>query len=295
MTSNVTGRVVRAHGGFYYVQLDTQLVECTARGRIKLEYDRILVGDRVRISMNPDGTGALEEILDRVVVLRRPPVANVTQVVVVSASTEPTPDSLLLDRLLVIAEATGLKQVICFNKVDLLYDNTVGSLLEAYSSIGYRTVKTSAKAGQGIGQLRQLLCGETSVFAGQSGVGKSALINALDPSFARKEGSVSERLGRGRHTTRTAELLSLDKDTFVVDTPGLTSITLDMLDKGKLSEYFPEIGKYTDGCRFSDCVHMEEPDCEVKRRLSLGEISKERYGNYVTLLSEIEEARLRRY
>jgi ribosome biogenesis GTPase len=259
------------------------------------KYDRILVGDRVRVSLNPDGTGVLEEVYDRIVVLRRPAVANVTQVAVILALSEPMPDFLLLDRFLVIAGVFGLKQVICFNKVDLASNETLGKAVETYSSIGYRVVVTSAKSGQGIEHLRQLLCGELSVFAGQSGVGKSALINALCPGFARKEGSISEKLGRGRHTTRTPELLSLDKETFVVDTPGFTSSALDVLEKGKLSLYFPEIEKHLAGCRFLDCLHRDEPDCEVKRRLKLGEISGGRYANYITLLGEIEEAESRRY
>lgn len=295
MTARMVGRVVRAHGGFYYVQLDTEIIECTARGRIKLKYDRILVGDNVKVSLNSDGTGAVEEILDRDVVLRRPPVANVSQVIIVFAATKPPPDVLLLDRLLVIAGANQLNQVICCNKVDLLYDDQLENMLQTYSDIGYPVVKTSATSGEGIEELRCLLHREISVFAGQSGVGKSALLNALDPSFSRKEGSVSEKLRRGRHTTRTAELLTLDKNTFVVDTPGFTSITLDGLEKTELPTYFPEIGKYMHGCRFIDCLHRKEPDCEVKRRLSLGDISEWRYENYITLLSEIEEFEARRY
>jgi ribosome biogenesis GTPase len=294
--SEIMGRVVRAFGGLYSVQLDTgDIFECKARGRIKLKYDKILVGDRVRISRKQDGTAVLEEILDRSVVLQRPHVANISQVVVVAAVAQPVPDFLLLDRLLVIAAASNLKQVICFNKIDLDCNGDVEEIYRMYKDVGYNVVKTSARVEQGIEELRQFLRGEISVFTGQSGVGKSALINALNPECSREVGEISKRLGRGKHTTRASELLSVDKDTFIVDTPGFTSLTLDMLDKRALVAYFPEIARHAQGCRFLDCLHREEPDCEVKQHLLSGDICEERYNNYISLLEEIEEAMLRRY
>lgn len=292
------GVVVKAYGGFYYVLSDDQIWECYLRGRIRKSGSQVLVGDMVRFKMlEEDERGVIEEVLPRRNSLIRPPVANVDQAVVIFSLKEPEPNLMLLDRILVQAEAAGVSSLICLNKVDLL-DGTegdlVGELKEIYAGIGYRLFVTSAATGYGIEELRQSLKGKISVLAGPSGVGKSSLLNALQPGLSLKVGSVSKKLKRGRHTTRYVELLVLEGGGLVADTPGFSSLYLPDVKREELPALFPEFGSFAVDCRFAGCLHYKEPDCAVRAAVGQKQISFSRYQHYLRFLQEIIDAE-RRY
>lgn len=236
----------------------------------------------------------IEEILPRSTVLDRPQVANVDQVVIVLACADPDPQTDLLDRLLVQAEAAGLLPIICFNKTDLVDKAVVDSLIRIYIDAGYKVLPTSTKAEAGIAELRNCLKGHLTVFAGPSGAGKSSLLNAVYPGFGLKTGQVSRKIGRGRHTTRYAELLELEPESLVVDSPGFSSLYMPEMDSKNLGEMFPEFLPYIEHCRFNGCLHRAEPDCAVKEALHEGKISPERYQHYLIFLEELD-SREKRY
>lgn len=288
------GVVIKAYSSFYYVEINNELWECRLRGKFRLTRQNVFAGDRVRIKETGQRTGVIEEILPRHTVLERPPVANVDQVIIVFACADPDPQTELLDRMLIQAESHGLKPVICFNKADLVDDSTVSVLTEDYAAAGYRLLICSAKLGIGVNDLREILKGHISVFAGPSGSGKSSLLNALHPGFKLKTGTVSEKIGRGRHTTRYAELLELDPGCLVVDSPGFSSLDMPEISKMHLAELFPEYLLYLDRCRFNGCLHKSEPDCGVKQGVEAGEISSQRYSHYLLFLDELTQ-RERRY
>lgn len=283
-----TGVVLKRVGGFCHVLVDGQKYICRLRGRLKLEVDMILPGDRVRI--NPEQQ-TVEEILPRRVTLTRPPIANVDQVVIVSSLSQPAPDWLFLDRLLVLVAAAGLDSLICFNKLDLV-DEPEDDL---YARLGYRTFSTSATTGEGVGPLREALAGRTSCLAGSSGVGKSALLNCIIPGASLQVGSVSQRLQRGRHTTRSVELLPLPAGGLVADTPGFSRLSLDHVEPFSLGQCFPEMAALAEGCQFTGCLHHQEPNCAVKEALDREEVDARRYRSYLTLLQEIQRYQQRKY
>ncbi len=288
------GVVVRAYSGFYYVEINDEIWECRLRGKFRLTRQSVLAGDRVRVRQTGDKTGVIEEVLPRATELDRPPVANVDQVILTFACAEPDPQTELLDRMLVQAEAAGLSPVICFNKVDLVNDETVEELTSPYQKAGYPVLVTSAVRGTGVEQFRQYLRGHISVFAGPSGSGKSSLLNAVHPGFRLKTGRVSKKIGRGRHTTRYTELLELEPGSLVVDTPGFSSLHLPEMDKRRLDQMFPEFISHIDNCRFNGCLHRAEPGCAVKQAVEEGLISRERYAHYLVFLEELA-VRERRY
>ena len=245
-------------------------------------------GDRVAVELLPDGTGVIERLLPRMNLLRRPAVANLTPVVLTFAAAQPDLHPLLLNRFLVLAEWSGIEKIIlCINKMDL-YAGDGASFLALYEDIGYPVLRVSAHTGEGLAALREHLCGETSVFAGPSGVGKSSLMNAIDPSLALQTGEVSDKIKRGRHTTRVAELLPYAGG-YVVDTPGFSAMELTKLDTAVLPDCFPEFRPYLGHCRFQPCSHSHEPDCAVKAAVASGAIAEERYQAYLSILSEIKE------
>ena len=293
----IEGRIIKGIGGFYYVDTDNGLYECRARGIFRKNKITPLVGDRVSISVvdEENKKGVVEEIEKRDTELVRPPIANVDKALIVFAIKNPAPNLSLLDRFIVLAEKENLEIVIVFTKVDLDAD---GELLEELKSIyevsGYKVISVSNKLKLNIDKIKEELKENTVVFAGPSGVGKSSLLNEVDKNFELKTGEVSDKIKRGKHTTRHAELLKLECGGMVADTPGFSSLTLDDIDESELKEYFIEFDKY-DECRFgSRCIHENEPSCAVKEAVENGEISKKRYESYIQLLNEIRSGK-RRY
>ena len=293
----IEGRIIKGIGGFYYVDTDNGLYECRARGIFRKNKITPLVGDRVSISVvdEENKKGVVEEIEKRDTELVRPPIANVDKALIVFAIKNPAPNLSLLDRFIVLAEKENLEIVIVFTKVDLDAD---GELLEELKSIyevsGYKVIPVSNKLKLNIDKIKEELKENTVVFAGPSGVGKSSLLNEVDKNFELKTGEVSDKIKRGKHTTRHAELLKLECGGMVADTPGFSSLTLDDIDESELKEYFIEFDKYDD-CRFgSRCIHENEPSCAVKEAVENGEISKKRYESYIQLLNEIRSGK-RRY
>lgn len=293
----INGKIIKGIGGFYYVDTEKGLYECRARGIFRKNKITPLVGDRVSISVvdEENKKGVVEEIEKRDTELVRPPIANVDKALIVFAIKNPAPNLSLLDRFIVLAEKENLEIVIVFTKVDLDAD---GELLEELKSIyevsGYKVIHVSNKLKLNIDKIKEELKENTVVFAGPSGVGKSSLLNEVDKNFELKTGEVSDKIKRGKHTTRHAELLKLECGGMVADTPGFSSLTLDDIDESELKEYFIEFDKYDD-CRFgSRCIHENEPSCAVKEAVENGEISKKRYESYIQLLNEIRSGK-RRY
>jgi ribosome biogenesis GTPase len=297
------GRIVKGIGGFYYVNTNFGLIECKPRGIFRKDGLSPLVGDRVTISLirGTQTQGVIEEILPRESLLLRPSVANVEQCVIVSAIVSPKPDLLLLDRLLVLTEINGLETVICFNKMDLKPQGEYDEIINMYSRAGYIVLRTSTKTGEGIEALKEALRNKISVFAGMSGVGKSSLMNKLQPQLGLKTGTVSDKSKRGRHTTRHAQLIELEFGGMVVDTPGFSSLSLGAvketsdMEESNLCHFYPEFRAYIEKCRFNGCRHLKEPGCSVKQAVNEGSIAVIRYENYVKLLEELQESRRRRY
>ena len=282
--------------GFYTVQLpDGRPVVCLLRGRVRKE-GVVLVGDRVRVSLVGDGRGVIEGVFPRTSRLHRPPVANVSRVVAVVALARPEPDLELLDRLLVVAEATGLSPLVCFNKADLVEPEQVQPLVQTYRRAGYSVAVTSALTGCGLDGLREHLRGHVSTLSGPSGVGKSALINALCPEAGQATGEVSERLGRGRHTTRTVRLLPLPDGGLLADTPGFSRLDLSDIAPRQLPRLMRDIARLSAACRFGGgCLHTAEPQCAVREAVRRGELAPSRYHHYLRLLEELTELEAHRY
>jgi len=290
------GRIIKAYSGHYFVSHRDGVVDCKLRGRLRKEDKDVLVGDMVSFTLtDPQGTyGVIEDILPRRTRLLRPPVANVDQAVIVTACNEPLPDLELLDRILVAVTADSLDIVICLNKIDLVSRYAADKIAKPYRNAGYKTIKTSARAGWGMTRLRKALSGRLSVFAGPSGVGKSALLNALEPGLRLETGEVSAKTGRGRHTTRHAHLLKIEPAGYVADTPGFSKLDLDGIDSRSLEHLFPEFRIPMQYCKFTTCLHHKEPHCGVKKAMEAGNIEEFRYSHYVKLLLEIVERERRR-
>lgn len=284
----VEGIITKGIGGFYYVMTDKGLIECRARGLFREEKLKPLIGDRVSIRISSeDNTGYIEEIHPRTSELIRPTVANITQVIVVMSIKEPEINSWLLDRFTMMTEREGLKLVICLNKSDLDREKS-NEIKEAYSLAGYDVIQTSVEEDYGIEDLKKFLIGEISVLAGPSGVGKSSILNEIGKDFNLETGSISKKTGRGKHTTRHVELLMLKEDTFVLDSPGFSSMDLRFIDDERdIREYFREIKYYGRDCKFLSCVHKNEPKCNVKKMVEEGKISQMRYDNYLHFLEEV--------
>ncbi|HEX3032916.1 MAG TPA: ribosome small subunit-dependent GTPase A [Bacillota bacterium] len=288
------GIVIKAYGGFYYVRTAEALLECRLRGKFRLEKRNALIGDRVNIKLLENGKGVIEEILPRRNELIRPPVVNVDKVLLVMAGHQPEPDFGLLDRMLILAVNQRLTPLICFNKCDLLAEEERKAFRRIYKGTGYQVELVSAKEGVGLDNVRLALKDTVSVIAGPSGAGKSTLLNRIEPSLALKTGKVSEKIGRGKHTTRHVELLPLSFGGLVADTPGFSSLELPKMRREELAPYFPEFESYTHLCRFHGCMHEKEPECGVKDAVAQQEISQQRYENYLQFLAEVR-ATERRY
>ena len=284
------GRIVKGIAGFYYVQDQAGVLECKARGKFKKMGLVPMVGDRVLFSKQH---AAIEEILPRTSELIRPPVSNVDQAVIVFAVRFPDPNLVLLDKMTVLAVKEGLDVVLVFNKVDL--DDEEAQLTQTleriYGPTGFLVLTTCSVNGFHIDALRGMLSDKVSVFAGPSGVGKSSLLNAIEPGLALKTGAISDKIQRGKHTTRHSELLELQSGGFVVDTPGFTSLEIKDLEPEVLSSCFPDFEHLPGSCRFDDCLHLEEPGCLVREAVRCGTLAQSRYDSYVLILNEIKQSR----
>lgn len=281
------GIVIKATSGYYTVQSESGQFVCSLRGRLRKDDTIVTVGDRVQVEEVRPGVGVIETVFPRKSELIRPRVANVDQAVIVCALTQPEPDLNLLDRLLVVVDKEGIGAILCFNKADLVSEYMGRKIARPYRKAGYTALVTSAMTGKGVKRLKSFLKGKISVFAGPSGVGKSALANAIEPGLTLETGEISEKLGRGRHTTRHAQLLALQAGGFLVDTPGFSKLSLDGIEKEELRFYFPEFLRYEGLCRFLGCLHHREPDCAVRAALQSGEIARSRYDHYIQFLEEI--------
>lgn len=288
------GTVLRRVGGFLTVAVDGEEWLCVLRGRVKRAAGPVLAGDRVEVRAAGAGRGVVEAVLPRKNQLTRPAVANVNQVVVVTAAATPRPPHTLLDRILAHVEAAGLAPLLCCNKADLVTAREVEGVLEPYRGTGYPLLVTSARTGEGIAALRAHLQGKVTALAGVSGVGKSSLLNALEPSLARPTGDVSERLAQGRHTTRSVELLRVG-DGLVADTPGFNQLEAPAVPPQALDRLFPEVARLAGDCGFDDCLHRAEPGCAVREGVEAGQIHPSRYESYLTLLAEIQQREEERY
>jgi len=252
-----------------------------------------LVGDEVEVTIVQveAGEGMLEEVHQRHNELIRPPVANVDQLLVVFAHQRPVPNFVLLDRILLMAESQHLPAIICFNKVDLKSLEEDEKLMEAYRHAGYQVVHVSAATGEGLPSLKLLLQGKTTALAGNSGVGKSTLINSLFPGFSLETGKLSTRVHRGKHTTRHSELFQINEATWLMDTPGFSTLKVDYLEDDEVRHYFREIEMRQEKCRFTSCLHLEEPGCYIKEAVTAGDIHPNRYQNYRQIVDEIRQNR----
>ena len=285
-----TAQVIKMYNGFYYLQVAGQeeLLSCRLRGRIKRNKGAVVTGDYVEYQMLEDGTGVIESCLPRRTLLKRPAVANIDQVLITFAARQPDLNQLLLNRFLVLAEWSGIPEiVICINKCDLLEEKA--DFLQDYVQAGYKLLMVSAQEGQGIQELKNLLTGRVTVFAGPSGVGKSSLLNAVDSNLELATGKISDKIKRGKHTTRAACLLPLPGGGTVVDTPGFSAAELENIDKAQLAHYFPEFRPYIEKCYYITCTHSHEPDCAVKEAVAAGAICQARYEAYLNILQTINE------
>ena len=288
------GKIVKGIAGFYYVSVaGSGIYECKAKGIFRKDKIKPLVGDDVEIEVlnEEEKLGNIVKILPRRSELIRPAVANIDQALVIFAAREPKPNLSLLDRFLVIMEKQDVPVIICFNKQDLCDEEEVGRLKEIYEACGYPVVLASAKQGEGIEEIKSRLRGKTTTVAGPSGVGKSSLTNLLQNEVQMETGEISKKLGRGRHTTRHSQIIQIEEDTWLYDTPGFTSFYVEEIEKEELRFYFREFSKYEGTCRFQGCTHTHEPGCMVKNALEEGKISKERYENYLELYGELKEKR----
>ena len=276
------GRIVRSLSGFYDVATDSGVVTCRGRGHLRREGITPLTGDLVEISIDK-GKGMVETVLPRKNSFIRPAVANIDALVVFAANVNPVTEPFLIDRVAAIAGDQEVPVVLCVNKCDL--DPAV-DLVKIYKNAGFTVIQTSAETGEGVDQLRQLLQGKLAAFTGNSGVGKSSILNQLCPELQLPVGEVSEKLGRGRHTTRHVELYKLAEDTYVADTPGFSSFDTDQMEvilKENLQYSFPDFGRYIGQCQFRDCSHRKEPGCAVTAAVGEGQIEQSRYDSYLRL------------
>ena len=282
MAEKHTGRIVRALSGFYDVQLPDRTVVCRGRGVLRKEHITPLTGDLVEITVE-NGKGMVEAVLHRSNSFVRPAVANVDALAIFAANVNPVTEPFLIDRVAAIAGNQNVRCVICINKVDL---DPARRLRQIYEKAGFPVICTSAKTGEGLRELRAFLRGKLTAFTGNSGVGKSSILNCLSPNLALATGEVSEKLGRGRHTTRHVELFSLGEDTFVMDTPGFSSFDTDQMDvilKENLQYAFPDFAPCLGRCQFADCSHRTEPGCTVRAAVEAGKIVPSRYDSYLRL------------
>lgn len=277
------GTIIKALSGFYYVSCDEQVYECKARGKFRLDGTSPLVGDKVSFAIDQNGKGFIEKVFERKNSFIRPAVANIDALVFVAANTNPVTDPFLIDRVSVIAEEANCDLVVCINKTDI---DPADELYTIYTGAGFETLRTSAATGEGIPELKAALGGKICAFTGNSGVGKSSILNSIVPEFNIEVAAVSNKLGRGKHTTRHVQLYDIGNETYIADTPGFASFDIEMMqtiDKQELQHDFRDFKKYIGNCRFNDCAHLKEPGCAVTEALQAGQIMPSRYQSYKRL------------
>lgn len=292
------GRIIKAMSGFYYVEVQGTLYECKGRGVLKKDNIAPMIGDFVEMTLLDEDKkqGVIEKIFPRKNSLIRPPIANVTKALLVFGVKDPDPNLSLIDRFIVLAQKESLEIVLCFNKIDLDEANYHKELEAIYERVGYRVLTVSVKEDHGIERVKEELKHNITVIAGPSGVGKSSLINALDKRLNLKTSQVSRKLGRGRHTTRYAQLIDMGEEALVADTPGFSSLNLDGIEESELKEYFIEFHEHDHDCKFGfKCFHENEPGCQVKRAVEDGELPQQRYQSYLRLLQEVRDNHRRKY
>lgn len=291
------GKIIKGIAGFYYIQTKNGIYECKAKGSFRNRKLKPMVGDNVEITVLDEEhrKGNMDEILERQNFLIRPAVANVDQAVLIFAAAKPDPNLNLLDRFLIMMEQKEIPVILVFNKSDAADGEKLSELAKIYEGCGYQVLRVSALKEEGISEIRELLKGKTSTVAGPSGVGKSSIINLLQSDVQMETGTISEKIERGKHTTRHSELITIAEDTYIFDTPGFSSLYVSDMEKEDLKSYFPEFSSYEDQCKFLGCVHVNEPVCGVKMALEEGKISQSRYENYKLLYEELKENEKRKY
>ena len=291
MERRTAGRILRALSGFYDVKTPEGLITCRGRGSLRKEHQTPLTGDMVEITMEK-GKGMVEKILPRRNCFVRPAVANVDALVVFAANVNPVTEPFLIDRVAAIAGDQEVEVILCVNKCDL---DPALDLVRIYRNAGFPVIQASAETGQGVEELRSRLQGKLTAFTGNTGVGKSSMLNRLCPELGLATGEVSEKLGRGRHTTRHVQLYQLDTDTYVADTPGFSSFDTDQMDmilKENLQYAFPDFGPYVGKCQFHDCSHLQEPGCAVREAMEAGKVEPTRYESYRKLYEKASQIKL---
>lgn len=291
MENNIEkGKIIKILGGFYYIYNNSRVIECRARGSFRKDKIKPLVGDMAdfRVPENEDNLGYIENIHKRKNFLIRPPVSNIDQSIVVFSVKEPNPNFILLDKFIINSLKENIEPIICVNKIDLDEEKSL-EIYNNYKRSGFKVILTSKEKDDTIDKLKKVLVNKTTVFAGPSGTGKSSLLNVVKPGLNLKTGEISQKLKRGKHTTRHVEMIEISENSWVVDTAGFSNLNLEGVDKYNLKDFYNEFNDYY--CKFNDCLHNKEPGCEIIKGVDEGEISDLRYKNYIKILSEIKKER----
>ena len=289
MNEQKKGRIIRGIGGFYYVETELGLITCRARGKLRMMGETPYVGDYVTVSINQDMTGYVLEIADRKNVMIRPPIANIDMIVIVASKAPPITDTYFIDRIAALAEYKGIEVCVVINKCD---EDVGEELFEIYKNTNIKVFRLSAKNGDGVAEFKEHLVGKLSAFTGNSGVGKSTLINAIMPDAMLATGEINSKIGRGRHTTRLVEILKVSDDTWIADTPGFSAFDIAAIDEIKpedLESMFPDFSEYISDCKFIGCSHIKDSDCAIIEAVENGNIQKSRYESYKKMYFELEK------
>lgn len=285
----IDGIIIKGISGFYYVEAaDGIIYECKARGVFRKEKITPLAGDKVEISVDENNKNSIDKIYERRNMFKRPPIANVDKLVIVSSVCDPRPNLLIIDRLSAVAVYKNVEPIIVFTKNDL---QSADEYIEIYKNAGFKTFAVSNETGEGIGEIKAVIENGVCVFTGNSGVGKSSLINRMYPDFALETGEISKKLGRGRHTTRHVELLKINNG-YIADTPGFSSLdfeTNDLIKKDELAFCFPDFSDYIDSCKFSTCAHVNDKGCRLIEAVNNGDVMRSRHESYVTMYNEVKD------